>query len=374
MAVVLIAAVLSPPGRAFVDHVRRAVGVDHARPALFTLPAPGRILVTAGSGTWVTYADGSRRLLGAYDDASWSPFGRYIAATRPNELVTLDTEGTVRWTLARPGVRFPRWTGSATNTRIAYLSGNRLHVVAGDGKGDFVAGDAPAAGIPPAWSSSLGFILAYADTDGRVHALITAKGGSLWSATPPGAPQSVEWSSDGRQLLVLSPGRVSILDGGTRPPRRRRGGARRDRRGVPAGHARRMPSSTARRPGSRVTLGPRTLFSLGGELRGLTWSPDGRWLLVGSPAIRPVGVHPRRREQDRRRVEHLRPVPLAGVPRGRGLVLRDARIGTCSSPATRSHSARVWTAPREDPVDLAEALAGDGLALLCFYVFDWSPG
>ena len=35
--------------------------------------------------------------------------------------------------------------------------------------------------------------------------------------------------------------------------------------------------------GSRVTLGPRTLFSLGGELRGLTWSPDGRWLLVGSP-------------------------------------------------------------------------------------------
>ena len=110
VAVVLIAAVLSPPGRAFVDHVRRAVGVDHARPALFTLPAPGRILVTAGSGTWVTYADGSRRLLGAYDDASWSPFGRYIAATRPNELVTLDPEGTVRWTLARPGVRFPRWT------------------------------------------------------------------------------------------------------------------------------------------------------------------------------------------------------------------------------------------------------------------------
>ena len=36
--------------------------------------------------------------------------------------------------------------------------------------------------------------------------------------------------------------------------------------------------------GSRITLGTRTLFSFGGELRGLTWSPDGRWLLVGSPA------------------------------------------------------------------------------------------
>jgi hypothetical protein len=36
--------------------------------------------------------------------------------------------------------------------------------------------------------------------------------------------------------------------------------------------------------------------------------------------------------------------------------------------------ARVWTAPREDPVDLADAIRGNGLALLCFYVFDWSPG
>lgn len=31
-------------------------------------------------------------------------------------------------------------------------------------------------------------------------------------------------------------------------------------------------------------LGSRVLFSFAGELRGLTWSPDGRWLLVGSPA------------------------------------------------------------------------------------------
>ena len=37
-------------------------------------------------------------------------------------------------------------------------------------------------------------------------------------------------------------------------------------------------------------------------------------------------------------------------------------------------SAQVWTAPREDPVDLVETLRGDGPALLCFYVFDWSPG
>jgi hypothetical protein len=34
----------------------------------------------------------------------------------------------------------------------------------------------------------------------------------------------------------------------------------------------------------------------------------------------------------------------------------------------------VWMAPREEPVPLRTALAGDGAALLCFYVFDWSPG
>ena len=287
-------------------------------PALFTLPAPGRILVTAGSGTWVAYADGSRRLLGTYDDASWSPFGRYIAATRANELVTLDTEGTVRWTLARPGVRFPRWTGSATNTRIAYLSGNRLHVVAGDGKGDFVAGDAPAAGIPPAWSSSLGFILAYADTDGRVHALITAKGGLLWAATPPGAPQSVEWSSDGRQLLVLSPGRVSILDGARGHLVGGEAGARRDRRGVPAGLRPTYAELHRSAAGSRVTLGrtdavqPRQRAPRSHLVAGRALAPR---RLAG---VRPVGVHPRRREQDRGGVEHLGPVPLAGPsPRSR---------------------------------------------------------
>ena len=34
----------------------------------------------------------------------------------------------------------------------------------------------------------------------------------------------------------------------------------------------------------------------------------------------------------------------------------------------------VWTAPRADAVTLADAIAGDGLVLLCFYVFDWSTG
>jgi peroxiredoxin len=34
--------------------------------------------------------------------------------------------------------------------------------------------------------------------------------------------------------------------------------------------------------------------------------------------------------------------------------------------------ARVWTAPREGPRQLREML-GEGLTLLCFYLWDWSP-
>jgi hypothetical protein len=40
----------------------------------------------------------------------------------------------------------------------------------------------------------------------------------------------------------------------------------------------------------------------------------------------------------------------------------------------RIPEARVWTAPRQDPVSIGDALAGDDLVFLCFYFFDWSPG
>ena len=42
-------------------------------------------------------------------------------------------------------------------------------------------------------------------------------------------------------------------------------------------------------------------------------------------------------------------------------------------PGDRIPDARVWSAPREGSVDLREAVAGDGVALLCFYLWDWSP-
>ena len=284
VVVALLAAVLSPPGRAFVDRVRRAVGIEGAQPALFSLPAPGRLLVSSDEGVWIARADGSRRLLGAYDEASWSPLGRYVVATRPNELAALDAEGHVRWTLARPDVGFPRWSGTATDTRIAYISDGRLRVVAGDGTHDMPAGDAAAEpGVAPAWEAGPGFVLGFADARPAVEALLLAKGGLIWTWPAPQRVRTLEFSKDGKQLLVLQEGRVSILDADRGTPLA--GAEAPDVAAVayrPGTHA--FAELHVSKLGSRVTLGGRTLFSFGGELRGLTWSPDGRWLLVGVPA------------------------------------------------------------------------------------------
>jgi peroxiredoxin len=38
----------------------------------------------------------------------------------------------------------------------------------------------------------------------------------------------------------------------------------------------------------------------------------------------------------------------------------------------RVPQARVWTAAKKSSVALSDAL-GDGMVLLCFYLWDWSP-
>jgi hypothetical protein len=43
-------------------------------------------------------------------------------------------------------------------------------------------------------------------------------------------------------------------------------------------------------------------------------------------------------------------------------------------PGDRIPEAHVWRAPRDDGTSLLDAVAGEGLVLLCFYVFDWSTG
>ena len=280
-----IAALATPPGRAVVEHVREAVGVERAQPALFSLPSSGRLLVSSDAGAWIVQPDGSRRLLGKYASATWSPHGLYVAATRADELAALEPDGGVRWSLARPAVLFPRWTGTPTDTRIAYFDRTGLRVVAGDGTGDRLI--APAATGPAAWRPGPRRELAYVSAR-EVRVQDADSGRVVWRAGrgPAEAVNSLSWSTDGSRLLVLAPHALRVYDA------RGRLVARDD----PSDGA--VDAAAAFIPGTRriavisvhgaqsdvfLLRSGRLLFRGTGVFEGLAPSPDGRWLLVGWP-------------------------------------------------------------------------------------------
>jgi hypothetical protein len=282
-----LAAVSSPPGRAVLDEIREAVGVERAQPALFSLPASGRLLVASDAGVWVVQRDGSKRLLGPYREASWSPFGRYVVAARENELAALEPDGDVRWTLARAGVRFPRWAGTETDTRIAYVDRTGIRVVAGDGTGDRLV--VPGAHGPIAWRPGAGHELAHVDTRGRVAVIDVDSGDVLWRGRQDGRVVALEWSSNGRRLvatqtrarddLAVYTARGSLYTGFRTPQGAVTGSAMR-----PGSHSRAV-ALTARNQSRLFMPGvPGSALSGPGVLRDLAWSPDARWLLVGWPA------------------------------------------------------------------------------------------
>lgn len=284
-ALIVALAAASPPGMAVVDRVRESVGVERAAPALFSLPAPGRLLVASDTGVWVVDANGKKRLLEGYREASWSPFGRFLVATRQNELAALEPDGDVRWTLARRGVRDARWGGSQMDTRIAYLSRGELRVVAGDGSGDRAVG--PALAVAPAWRPGPGHVLTYVDRSNRVVTRDLATGRVLWRARGRGGVGAVEWSTDGTRLHVRRGGWIHVLTRDGRPWT----GLRADDAAVadeairPGSHG--WAAALERGGQSEVLVvgepGGR-VFAGRGPISELAWSPDGRWLLIARPA------------------------------------------------------------------------------------------
>ena len=274
VAAAATAVAFTPPGHAVLSSVREAIGVAGADRALYSLPAPGRIL----AGGWVVDADGSARRLGDYRETSWSPFGRFVVAARDDELVTLEPNGTVHWTLARPNVRFPRWTGSHADTRIAYLSGDRLHVVAGDGARDREVGPAAAAAVAPAWRPGLPFTVTYADTRGRVWAFEPDTGRLRFATAGGSRPLRLAWSSDGMRLLVVRRGRLDVFDARGRRVAHA-GGPFVDAAFLP--HGRRVVTLT--RHAVALAAPHRTLFRTSGSLAQVLPAPNGRWVLVTWP-------------------------------------------------------------------------------------------
>jgi hypothetical protein len=282
-AAVLVTAALSASGHALVERVGRAVGVEPAAPALAALPGGGRLLVVSSEhgNVWIVDADGAKRNLGSYADAEWSPHGLYVVATRRNELVALDPQGHVHWTLWRRDVAWPRWEGTYTDTRIAYDSASGLRVVAGDGTGDHLL-DAYGGGVPPAWDPARLHTLAYY-SGGAIVLRDADSGRVLWRRNVDVLPYDLEWSSDGRRLAVVSPRRVVILDGagrarGTIAPR----GAQYLSAAF-APHSHRLALAVRLAGRSEVVVDGRLIFAGPGDFGGVAWSPGGTWLLVDWP-------------------------------------------------------------------------------------------
>jgi WD40-like Beta Propeller Repeat len=291
VAIVLAAVTLSPAGATVGQWIRHALGVPHAAPALFRLPAPGSLLVSGSGGTWTVAADGSSRRLGPWRQASWSPHGLFVAVTRSNQLAAVDPHGTLHWTLARPAVRDPRWY-VPTGYRVAYLSADSLRVVAGDGTGDHVLATGVAS-VAPSWQPGSRYRLAYVTRAGMLVIRGADSKHVIWTASLSGRPRELAWSSDGRRLLAVTTTRATVYGAGGRAiatmaalPDAQirtaslspdgsalalvRGGADQDVVVVT------LPSATATPMRRRVLSGT--------GLGQLAWSPDGRWLLVSWPA------------------------------------------------------------------------------------------
>jgi dipeptidyl aminopeptidase/acylaminoacyl peptidase len=288
LAVIVAALLLSPAGASVRRLINQALGEKHAAPALFSLPSPGRILVSGPGGTWTAANDGSTRRLGPWSQASWSPHGLYVAVASGHRLAAVDPRGTVRWALARPEVSDPTWY-SPSGYRVAYLSGGNLRVIDGDGTGDRLLATA-VAGVAPAWRPGQAdgpYELAYVIARDRLVVRDADTGHILWSAAPGPRPRELMWSTDGRRLLVLSahqarvyaangapvstlilPAGESASDGALSPNGRQLALVLANKEVVVAGSAARSMRQVLAGPG----------------VRAIDWSPDGRWLLVSWPA------------------------------------------------------------------------------------------
>jgi hypothetical protein len=223
-AVVIAGFALTPAGadvREWIADTIDSPGEEDAEPRLTSLPTPGSVLVDAPNGAWIIREDGSKRHLGDYDRATWSPNGRFVGVADGSELRAIDPAGNFRWSIeAGAPVTAIDWS-SDEGFRVAYIAGGALRVVTGDGVTESAVGFA--ADVPPAWQpesdpASAIHRLTYVDRDNQVMNVATDSGKVLWRTQKYSAPvRSLEWSADGERLLVVAGDFATIqnADGGT---------------------------------------------------------------------------------------------------------------------------------------------------------------
>ena len=293
-----LAAVLSPPGRAVLDEIREAVGVERAQPALFSLPpqavsssprtrASGSSSRTARSGYSATYRE-----------ASWSPFGRFVVATRENELAALEPDGDVRWTLARPGVRSPR-LGAARRPIRASPTSTAQGCVSWPATAPGIASSCADSEASSPGTRADPSLLAVANR-GEVRVIDVTTGRTRWRRDAPGlTPIDVAWASSGRRFHVASARGLHVYDAnGNRPLELGPGASRLLGAALsPAGGkacSRRAALARLSSGSFRESARMRTQLAGSSRRRGrlepTAWAPDGRWIAVRLGGRRPVDL------------------------------------------------------------------------------------
>jgi hypothetical protein len=354
IATLLAALLLSPAGADVRDWVDDAFTSSAPRPepTLARVPGGGRLLVRTGDGIVVVQPDGSRRLLGDYEAASWSPHGLFIAAAKGRTLSALEPDGTPRWSITAakrvgfPGrlVAAPTW--SPSGERIAYRSGFDLRVIAGDGTEDHLLAGSIAAGtppdarispayVPPAWSPTGEDALAYVTGAARLRILDSETGAVLAAAPALQRITWMDWADGGRKILEASRGtlRLRPVWRAGHPSRPALGKSRRlplppgatvnDAALAPQRSLVAVSVTYWRKHGTyseilvfRPGRSPQTLLSVPGSLWQVEWSPDGERLLIAWPGAN----------------------QWLFLPLGRGKGRAIADISRAISPDGRSHS------------------------------------
>lgn len=336
IATLLAALLLSPAGAAVRDWVGEVVESSAPKPEseLARIPGGGRLLVQSAAGPWVVQPDGSRRLLGDYEEASWSPHGLFVAAAKGRTLSAVEPGGTPHWSLtAAARVADPRW--APAGERVGYRSGKTLRIVAGDGTGDRLLARSTAP-VAPAWSPWGDANLAYVSSEGKLRIVNSESGEHLTAAPALSNVSRLEWAANGSAILEASPRALRL-----RPLARWKVAP-----GLVLGNPRRLPlpggislTGAALAPETQAVAAvvthwrdhgtrsevllfapgaekPRSLLTVPGSLGEVAWSPDGRRLLVAWPGAN----------------------QWLFLPVGRGRPRAVANISTAFSPGERAAS------------------------------------